>query len=257
MQTKHATPAAPAKTVKPAPRQEGNEKGGTEVLVKIAIPLVLALVAAVLNASAVARQMKTQTFIAYSKDLPIGHVVGKDDLAEVKIGGDLGQIPYLLHADTARSELVGRVVDRPIKKGELVVEGQFGGVSVAGQELVPYDLDRDETRALGHSIRPGQWFYVKFQERNQTQGKDQITNNLNEIGPFQVAPVDKTYRTDSTDYVIRLNMYYQDPNRDQEILILKDILGSGHSGKYRELIEPIAYVPQVPVQKSTMNAATN
>lgn len=257
MQTKNAIPAAPPKTVKPAQRQEGNEKGGSEVLVKIAIPVVLALVASILNASAVARQMKTQAFLAYNKDLPVGHVVGKEDLAEVKIGGDLGQIPYLLHADTAEAELIGRVVDRPIKKGELVVEGQFGGISVAGQELVPYDLDRDETRALGNSIRPGQWFYVKFQERNESREKDQITNSLSEIGPFQVAPVDKTYRTDSSDHVTRLNMYYQDPDRDREILILKDILGSGHSGKYRELIEPVAYVPQVPVQKSTMNAATN
>jgi hypothetical protein len=149
MQTKPVQATAVAKNDKAQPKQATKEAIGSDFLVKIAVPIVLAFIAAFLNASAVAKQMKTQTFLSYKQDLSFGHIVNENDLVEVKIGGQLAQIPYLKDAKTSRTQLIGRIVNRPIKKGELVVESQFGGISVTeSSEFRSFELPRNLSRNL-------------------------------------------------------------------------------------------------------------
>jgi hypothetical protein len=243
MNTKNISATATTARVKPATQSSGSETGGSGLIVKIAIPLVLALVAAMLNATAVARQMKTQAFLTYKQDLTIGHEVTDEDLVEVKLGGDVGQVPYILNTEAAKSELTGRVLNRPVKQGELVVETQFGGISIPGVELVPQELTKDESRNLGQSPRPGQWFYVKYVVR-EDEGK------TFRLGPFQVAPVDKSYRTDSSDSVTVLNLP-RDKTADRQIFTLKKILSSGQSGKYDHVVELLASAPSIQITSPT------
>lgn len=236
MQTKFA-PAAPPKVVKTVPKQETVEGSSSDIVVKIAIPLVLAFVAAALNASAVARQMKTQPFLAYKEDLPIGHIIKNSDLVEVKIGGDLGQIPYHRPSENAASELIGRVINRPVKKGELIVESQFGGISVPDLgKYRSFELPRNLSRTLARSVRPGQWFTIRYALKNNT-------DKVYELGPFEVAPVDQNYRLDSVDAVTVLNLKMNE-DTDRQIFMLQEVLEE--SNKYTHQCVPLSTTPRTP-----------
>lgn len=235
MQTKTVPVKTTLKNEKTLPSPESKETLGSDFLVKIAIPLVLAFIAAFLNATAVAKQMKTQSFLSYRDNLSFGHIVNENDLVEVKIGGQLGQIPYLKDAKTSRTELIGRVVNRPIKKGELVVESQFGGISVTeSSKYRSFELPRNLSRNLARSVRPGQWFTVRYALKNNT-GK------VYALGPFEVAPIDQNYRLDSSDSVTVLNIK-EDADVDQQIFMLQEVLES--NSKYTSQCVPLSATPK-------------
>jgi hypothetical protein len=231
MQTKPVQPTAVAKNEKNQPKQAAKEAIGSDFLFKIAVPVVLAFIAAFLNANAVAKQMKTQGFLSYKDDLSFGHIVNENDLVEVKIGGQLGQIPYLKDAKTSRTQLIGRIVNRPIKKGELVVESQFGGISVTeSSEYRSFELPRNLSRNLARSVRPGQWFTVRYALKNNT-------DTVYALGPFEVAPIDQNYRLDSSESVTVLNVK-EDKDVDQQIFMLQEVL-EGNS-KYTSQCVPLS-----------------
>lgn len=217
MQLRNSTvPGKPVPQQKPTSLQKPSEGGSTELLVKIAIPIGLAVLAGVLNASAVARQMQTQPFFAFKEELPVGHMLTESDVVEVNLGGELSQIPYMRPTVSSKSELVGRVMNRPVKKGELVVDSQFGGVSLSKGKSKSFELPRNASRSLARSVRPGQW--VSFQYAIKSDAKQ-----IYELGPFEVGPVDPSYRSESTDPATILNVEIG-PDSDLQILKLLEVL---------------------------------
>jgi len=242
MQTKPVQATLAARNDKSQPSQATKEAIGSDFLVKIAVPVGLAIIAAFLNASAVAKQMKTQTFLSYKQDLSFGHIVNENDLVEVKIGGQLGQIPYLKDAKSSRSQLIGRIVNRPIKRGELVVESQFGGISVTeSSEFRSFELPRNLSRNLARSVRPGQWFTVRYAMKNNT-------DSVYALGPFEVAPIDQNYRLDASDSVTVLNVKI-DGDVDKQIFMLQEVLEN--NSKYSSQWVPLSSISKVALVSAT------
>ena len=251
MQSKSVAP--PPRSVS-APLQNQTEGSSTEILVKIAIPIALAVVAGLLNASAVSRQMQTQPFYAFKEDLPIGHMISVADLHEVRIGGELGGIPYLRPASINKEDFVGRVLNRDIKKGELIVESQFGGISLPKARMKSFELPRNSGRLIARSARPGQSVTVQFSIKNDPNAV------LYELGPFEVAPVDQNYKSDSHENPLVLNIAL-DKSTDRQVVKLLEVLEN--ESKYYVLCLPHRAKPksqvsaQEPDSKQPMDSIAN
>lgn len=177
----------------PHPHTEtvGESNKAFDSIFKIALPLGLAIMAALLNASAVSQQMQTRTYVAFSADLPIGHVVREEDLVSVELGGQTGQLHVPPFTADDRDVWLGRILGTNVQKGELIAEKHFGGVELG--------TSKEETLLLSSSqfgqseaglLRPGQWVYFTCYPR-----RDQTATEVH-VGPFRVAAFDAQRQSD-------------------------------------------------------------
>lgn len=163
----------------------------TDSILKIALPIGLAVMAALLNASAVSQQMQTRTYVAFNSDLPVGHVLRVEDVVSVELGGQTGQLNVPPVTTEERQAWLGRILGEKVQKGELITEKHFGGVELG--------TAKEETLLLSSSqfgqseaglLRPGQWVYFTCYPR-----RDQTAPEIH-VGPFRVAAFDSQRQSD-------------------------------------------------------------
>jgi hypothetical protein len=163
----------------------------TDSILKIALPIGLAVMAALLNASAVSQQMQTRTYVAFKSELPIGHVLREEDLVSVNLGGQTGQLNVPPITAEERQAWLGRILGEKVEKGELITGKHFGGVELGTM--------KEETLLLSSSqfgqseaglLRPGQWVYFTCYPR-----RDQTAREIH-VGPFRVAAFDAQRQSD-------------------------------------------------------------
>lgn len=179
MNTKSAT--RPTPNDEPAP-----------TLLRVGVPILLALLAAAFNALAVRKQIAHIDAYELVKDVKIGTILSADDLHLVKVAGNLDKralvtkelLNRLFELGESSSEQSNLILTRNMAKGELLTMASLGGRGTvqagANQELV--HVPRAIIRGNGKNLQPGQLVYfIVFKKR-----ADEKSETV-EIGPFQVA----------------------------------------------------------------------
>jgi len=166
-------------------------------ILKILLPLGLAVMAGLLNASAVSRQMRTQTYLSFQTDLPIGHVLTEADLAPIDLGGETSQLNVQPAPSDQQLVWMGRVLGQSVKKGELIEEKHFGGVELGTSKEETLLLS---TNQFGQNeaglLQPGQWLYFTCYRKGDQAAPEQ------HVGPFRVASYDAQRKSDSDGGVL-------------------------------------------------------
>ena len=164
---------------------------------KISIPIALAILAAVMNASAVHRQMQTHPYLAFKENLPIGHLVSESDFVSIELGGQTANLTVAPTNNLDKSRWVGRVLGRNSYQGELVREEHFGGVELGTNAeetllLAEHQIGSSEASLL----RPGHWVYFTGYPNGST------TATEIPVGPVRVAAFDKARKANNQGGVL-------------------------------------------------------
>lgn len=177
--------------------QNPSAQSNVDTWLKISIPIVLALLAAVMNASAIHRQMQTQPYLAFKENLPIGHVVSESDFISIELGGQTANLTVTATNNPDKSHWVGRILGRNSYQGELVREEHFGGVELGTNAEETLLLSEQQIGSSEASLlRPGQWVYFTCYPKGSTTAAE------THIGPFRVAAFDKARKTNNQGGVL-------------------------------------------------------
>jgi hypothetical protein len=177
----------------------GESTKATDSILKIALPIGLAIMAALLNASAVSQQMQTRSYVAFKADLPIGHVLREEDLVTVKLGGQTGQLNVPPITAQELQAWLGRILGEQVEKGELLTKKHLGGIELGST--------KEETLLLSSSqfgqseaglLRPGQWVYFTCYPRREPNAQEI------HVGPFRVAAFDTQRQNDGDGGILLL-----------------------------------------------------
>jgi hypothetical protein len=88
---------------------------------RLALPLGLGLLAAVLNWTAVRMQIEPRAFVRVCRNLAVGEVITANDLSVVQLAGDLGALPDTAIPWEERSILYQWRTSRDLKRGDVVL----------------------------------------------------------------------------------------------------------------------------------------
>jgi hypothetical protein len=170
--------------------------------------------AGLLNASAVSRQMRTQTYLSFQTDLPIGHVLRAEDFEPIELGGATSQLNVQPVLTSQQVAWIGRVLGQSVKKGELVEEKHFGGVELgtSQEETLLLSANQFGQNEAG-LLQPGQWIYFTCYRKG-----DQTAPELY-VGPFRVASYDAQRKSDSEGGVLLIYTANEKGRRERRRLV--------------------------------------
>jgi hypothetical protein len=167
---------------------------------RLALPLGLGLVAAVMNWSIVAAKIKPESFVAVARDYAQGQPLKESDLVEVQISGPLEALRQAAVPWEHRATLFDRRVPRALLRGDLVLSRDatvlLDAPPIEDSFFVPVP-----SYAVTKFIRVGQEieFYVSKCDENEVDGaipvraegpqREPSVPSYEPVGPFRVLAV--------------------------------------------------------------------
>lgn len=179
--------------------QIGDTSEELSVWIRLGLPIILALVAALLNASAVRSQIQPIYAYSFVSDLPAGTRLRAEHLSKVELAGNLDRSFLALPKDLLVQsnehgqltleqslEQQPRILSKPMGKGELVSLASLGGSDLSelksndqmSEQMV--DVPSALIMGDGSGLLPGKKVYFLVKRRHS---QDETSR---EIGPFRV-----------------------------------------------------------------------
>lgn len=162
------------------------------LLARFTIPLVLAMLASVLNAMIVKKQIARTPAWVWTRDLPVGTVPTASDVEPTSVAGNFDKsllanaeiVQQLSNAGELVNQQASPILAHSVTKGELLTKSSLDGRGTvqagSNQELI--HVPRSIIEGHGKGLVPGQLVYfIAFTKRSNDKSEPF------EIGPFQVA----------------------------------------------------------------------